>query len=343
MGLIEKFEPGEAVWVAPAEAAAQAPQGAQRGQAPTQSVRVMTYNILSGGWPRVDALEAVIRDARADVIGMQEAEPRTVDELARRLGMYSALSPSRRGSSVALLSRWPLRETQPHTSAPLHNALLEAVIEPEGGAPLRIFVAHLTASYTAWRAGEGERLRELAYILERMRATAKTGEPPLLMGDFNSLPPDERLLASRLLLHAAHNDVRRAQGDDMTGQPGVAKVLPAPLRPLANALVGLARLPALASACDAFAAVYVPRAVTRQTRAAGYIDLYARTHPDPQRREMSCPAQNPAGRIDYIFASPALAAHLATCELLGDTPGCPVSRASDHRPMLAALSLPAQA
>lgn len=340
MGLFEEIETLETLEMREEFAGTEA-RTPEEGLAATRSVRVMTYNILAGGWPRRDALEAVMRDARADIIGMQEVDPRTLEELAQRLEMRSALSPSRRGSPVALLSRWPLRETHLHEDSPIRNALLEAVVELEDGASLRIFVAHLAAGYTAWRAGEGERLRELAYILERMRAAGKSGEPQLLMGDFNSLPPDERLLASRLLLHAAQNDIRRAQGDDMKGQPGVAKVLPSPLRPLASALVSLSRTPLVARATDLTAALYVPRAVVRQTRAAGFTDLYTMTHPDPRQREFSCPAQNPAGRIDYIFASDGLTPRLTACDLLGDTPTRPVSEASDHRPMLATLTLPA--
>ena len=334
VGLSEQMEPIAEIETFQEVARDATPQG----RAATRTMRVLSYNILVGGWPRIDALEAVMRDARADIIGMQEVSPRTLDELARRLGMWSALGPSRRGSAVGLLSRWPLREVIPHESAPMHNALLEAVIAPDDEEPLRIFVAHLAASYSAWRAGEGERLRELAYILDRMRATGGPSAPQLLMGDFNSLPPDERLLASRLLLYTARNDALRAKGEDMVGQPGVRKVLPPPLRPLATALIGLAQAPALAWACDLAASAYVPRAVVRQTRAAGYTDLYTVSHPDPRGRELSCPSLSPAGRIDYIFTSDALSSRLATCELLADTPTCPVSRASDHRPMLATLA-----
>ncbi len=339
VGLSERIEDvGELTIVAEQpEGATRAPQ---ESLAATRTARVMTYNILAGGWPRIDALEAVMRDARADIIGLQEVSQRTLTELGRRLGMQTALGPSRHGSAVGLLSRWPLREVIPHAEAPLHNALLEAVVAPEGVAPLRIFVAHLAAPYSAWRGGESVRLRELAYILARMRATADTAEAQLLMGDFNSLPPDERLLASQLLLYAADNDTRRAQGGDLKGHPGVAKILPASLRPLARTLIGLARSPALARVFDLAASAYVPRTVIRQTRAAGYTDLYTVTHPDPQRREMSCPAQRPAGRIDYIFGNATLAPWLAACELLGATPTSPVTQASDHRPMLATLALP---
>lgn len=332
MGLSEKIESMEV-------AAGDQLRAPRDAQVATRTVRVMTYNILSGGWPRIDALEAVMRDARADIIGIQEVAPRTLDALAKRLGMWGAISPSRHGAPVALLSRWPLRDVRLHGDVPLRNALVEAVIAPEDAAPLHIFVTHLAASYSKWRGGEGQRVRELAFILDRMRASA--GEPQLLMGDFNSLPPGERLLASQLIAHVAQNDVRRAKGEDMTGHPSLRRILPRPVRPLAGALLGLARTPLLAQACDLAAAVYVPRAVVRQTRAAGYTDLYTVAHPDPAQRGMSCPSENPAGRIDYIFANDALATGLVACDLLSDTPASPVSLASDHRPMLATLTAPA--
>jgi endonuclease/exonuclease/phosphatase family metal-dependent hydrolase len=252
--------------------------------------------------------------------------------------MYSALSPSRYGAPVALLSRWPLRAVNLHAGSPLRNALLEAVVEPEGAEPLRIFVAHLTANYSHWRGGEGARLREINFILERMRPTAD--ETQLLLGDFNSLPPGERLRASQLLLQVARNDERRAQGEDMTGHPTLLGVLPRPVRPLARALAAWARIPPLAWIGDQLMGAYVPRAVIRQTLAAGYHDLYAEAHPDPRQRDASYSSSVPAGRIDYIFASPALAAGLLACEILGETPTRPVSSASDHRPLLATLAPP---
>lgn len=307
----------------------------------TRAIRVLTYNILTGGWARRDAIEAVIRDSRADIIALDEASPETLEALASSLGMYSAFSPgSAHGWSVGLLSRWPLRETHQHPNSPLNNALLEAVVLPDGSAPLRIFAAHLTAHYSHWRAGEGQRLRELAYILARMRATEGDGAEQILLGDFNSLAPGEHLLASQLLLHAATLDDRRSQGEFLDGLPTIAKVLPRPLRPLADALIRLAQKPALAALCDLVAGLYTPRAVVRQTRAAGYVDLYAATHPDRAQREGSCPSHDPSGRIDYIFASPALAASLVACDVLSDSPTRPVSRASDHRPVLATLALP---
>lgn len=314
--------------------------GPEIQQAPV--ARVMTWNALSGGWPRIQEIEAVIRDARPDVVGLQEIGPRALVRLGDRLGMERALSArtGRGGPTVGLLSRWPVREGPLHGDAPLRNALLEVVIEPPGAAPLRVFVTHLAAAYSAWRAGEGVRLPELRYILARMsQARVEGGEPQMLMGDFNSLPPGEPLLASRLLLRAAGHDAERAKGADLEGLPSVAKVLPPPLRPLGDALVSLARLTPFAALIDAVGGVYTPRAVITETVASGLIDLQAAACPDPLARVMTCPSDAPAGRIDYIFASPALAAGLIACAPLTDTPTRPVIAASDHRPVLASLTL----
>ena len=50
----------------------------------------------------------------------------------------------------------------------------------------------------------------------------------------------------------------------------------------------------------------------------------------PKARGFTCPAASPAGRIDFIFASPEMATHLETCYVLTDGEGMPGSAASDH-------------
>ncbi|HEX9038519.1 MAG TPA: endonuclease/exonuclease/phosphatase family protein [Ktedonobacterales bacterium] len=302
--------------------------------------RVMTWNVLAGGWPRLDAIEAVIRDARPDVIGMQEILPDALDALARRLDMrpLSAPSLSGRGSPVGLLSRWPARVAATHANVPLRNALLEAEIAPPGAPPIRVAVVHLAAAYSAWRAGEGVRLREIGLALARI-APEPDRQRLLLMGDFNSLAPGEDILAARLLLRAADNDAERAQGAELDGLPGLAKVLPPPLRPVGDALVAAARWAPVARLFDSATGVYIPRAVVATTRASGLVDLAAAVQPDPRLRPMTCPSDEPAGRIDYLFASPPLAKALLGCETLTDAPARPVTAASDHRPVLAALGL----
>ena len=181
---------------------------------------------------------------------------------------------------------------------------------------------------------------EIRDILARIsRLDAPDRARLLLLGDFNSLAPGERLLATRLLLRAAENDAAGARGVDMDGLPGVRHLAPPPLLPLARALLGLARWAPATRLIDAATGVYFPRAVIAETRAAGLVDLGATAQPDPRQRPMTYPSDAPAGRIDYLFASPALAKSLIGCETLGDADARPVNAASDHRPVMATLSL----
>ncbi len=307
----------------------------------TSSLRALTYNILVGGGPRLQAIEQVIRDSRADVVGLQEiVRPDLFIKLAERLEMHHTLARSRSGWHVAVLSRWPFVEERPHGGAQMARALLETLVETPTGARLRIFVTHLRAEFSSARAGETHRLREINYVLERMSVARAAREPHLLMGDFNSLAPGERLEATTVLRHALVADAHQRQhGQPPFGHPSVSYILPPAARPFRPMLVAATRFGPLAALCNALAGAYMPRDVVRRMRAAGYADCYATSHPDPRTRLFTCPLPTPAGRIDYVFASPALAARLIACEVLTDTPTRPVSHASDHRPVLAEFAL----
>lgn len=309
-----------------------------------QNIALLTYNMLAGGGLRLDAIEAVIRASGADIVGLQEAQrPEVLEELAKRLGMHHALARVPSSWRVAMLSRWPLLETHVHTGPGLPRSLLEALVALPDGGQLRLFVTHLSAAFRQRRAGEDLRLRELTGALERMRPAREAGEPHVLMGDFNSLAPREQLAATMVLRHAlAVDTARRAHKPDMQGHPGVDFILPPIARPLRRPLMLAARVPALAWLCDRAASAYMPRDVVRRARAAGYTDCYAAWHPDPRTRAFTCPSSSPAGRIDYIFASPTLAPYLECCEVLCDAPGRPVTQASDHRPVLARFQLMAR-
>lgn len=282
-----------------------------------------------------------MRASHADLIGVQEAlRPAAVRTLAERLGMNMALAWSPRGGHVALLSRWPIVASPTDSAPPMLKTLLQAQVCPPGVRPLRVFVTHLAGEYHELLAGEPRRLREVAYVLACMSQARATGEPQLLMGDFNSLAPGEHLRATAVLRQALMVDAARQAGARMDGLPGPEHVLPRVLRPLRGALAGAMRRPVLARLVDAAVAAYVPRAVIRRLLRAGYVDCYAALHPVLASRACTCPAAQPAGRIDYIFADVALARQLASCTIVADTPSCPVQRASDHRPVLAELLLP---
>jgi len=261
------------------------------------------------------------------------------DELARladRLEMNYAVAKAPTGWHVGLLSRFPMLRTRTYTGPMLSRALLEVLVALPGGEQLHVFTTHLPAMFSERRTGEGRRLRELEVILGHISAACPNGEPHVLLGDFNSVAPGERFRPMYVLRHALAVDARRhSRGEAMDGHPGVDYILPPAVRPFRGLLEGASQHSALSWCCDRLAGLYMPRAVVRRMLAAGYVDCYAATRPDPRMRELTCPADAPGGRIDYIWATPNLAERLITSEVLTDAPGCPVSRASDHRPIVA--------
>jgi endonuclease/exonuclease/phosphatase family metal-dependent hydrolase len=305
------------------------------------TVSVITYNILAGGGKRLKYIAEVIRDVGADLVGMQEVlRPDWVCTMAEALGMHYVIGTSPDRWHMALLSRYPIVETRSHTGPQFRRALLEAVVEVPHAGTLRLFVTHLHAGFNAFRAGESQRLREVSFVIERMRQARLRGEPHLLLGDLNSLAPGERLEASRVLRHALDVEKReRAEGRRLQGHPNLDNILPPAVRPLRPLLVRAFGVPPVAWISDQMVNLYVPRAVVRRLIGAGYTDLYAASHPDPHSRGFTCPQPDPGGRIDYIFADPRSAAGLVTCEIIVDGPGRDVTHASDHRPIVATLRL----
>lgn len=302
----------------------------------TQLVRVLTYNILHGGGSRLDAIATVIRDSGADIVGVQEVtDPHALNVLAERLGMHCAFAPSRTNRAVGLLSRWPIGDVDTTGGAHLRKALLGATVAVPGASPLRVYVTHLMAEYFEPLAGEPRRFREAGIVLERMQALREAGVPHLVLGDFNTLAPGERLHASAILRLALQVDAARAAGERMAGLPGVDSVVPRGLRPLRGLLRFVASSEALCRLFDLAVSAYVPRLVIRRMLAAGYVDCYVATHAVRAERGWTCSTRAPAGRIDYVFASPGLARRLRCCEILTDSPGRPIYAASDHCPVLA--------
>ncbi|MDQ6674247.1 MAG: endonuclease/exonuclease/phosphatase family protein [Chloroflexota bacterium] len=81
-----------------------------------------------------------------------------------------------------------------------------------------------------------------------------------------------------------------------------------------------------------------PRRTIRQLLGAGYVDCYRTVH--PRQPGYTYPSRAPWLRLDYIFASPALAAGLARCDLAR---GELAVRASDHLAVVADFDHPAVA
>ena len=75
------------------------------------TLRLLSYNIRHGGAGREAALASVISTARPDVVVLQEAtKPAVLEQLARDTGLVHW--GSRRGESLAYLSRLPLDHVQ---------------------------------------------------------------------------------------------------------------------------------------------------------------------------------------------------------------------------------------
>jgi exodeoxyribonuclease-3 len=157
-----------------------------------QTLRILSYNILRGGLGREQPLAAVINAQAPDVVVLQEAtRPEVVERLARATGM--TVSGAMPGRSLGFMSRVPIREHRWIRPRWSQHAFLEIVPED---ASVRIFGVHLSAVHAAWT--EARRVRELRSLLHAIRQHDRTSH--VLVGDFNTLAPDERLDVSKLPL-----------------------------------------------------------------------------------------------------------------------------------------------
>jgi endonuclease/exonuclease/phosphatase family metal-dependent hydrolase len=299
--------------------------------------RILSYNILVGGKRRVDQLTKMISSAHPDIVGLVEATSlRTVEELADRLGMQYRMSRTPRQGrdwQAALLSRLPIVETYPHVRPGiLTKPILEACVEEENGRKLTVFVTHLAAAFYQGRGGEGIRRREVQEILGIM--APRRGTPHLLMGDFNAIAPHDRLKASELVRYLVAMDLRRRQNPHATvGHANLDFVVPGPLRFLDPLLRVIPRSKVLCALFDEAGSLYAPRGSISTVLKAGYVDCFRSMKPrDPG---FTCPAAAPAGRIDYIFASPELAGRLSGCDVVTEGNGLRGDEASDHLPVVA--------
>ena len=157
-----------------------------------QTLRIVSYNILRGGVGREQLLAAVLNALAPDIVVLQEAtRPDVVGRLAQATGM--TVSGARRGRSLAFMSRVPIREhhwIRPRWS---QHAFLEIVPE---GTSVRIFGVHLSAVHAAWT--EARRVRELRSLLQAIKQHDQSHH--VLVGDFNTIAPNERLDVSKLPL-----------------------------------------------------------------------------------------------------------------------------------------------
>jgi exodeoxyribonuclease-3 len=135
-------------------------------------------------------LADVIRQQAPDCVVLQEAfRPDVVGRLADATGM--AVVAARRGRSVAALSRQPIashRWLRPRWS---QHAFLDLRL---AASDLRIVGVHLSAVHAAWT--EARRVHELRALLSSIANAV--GDRHVVLGDFNTLAPDEAFDPARL-------------------------------------------------------------------------------------------------------------------------------------------------
>lgn len=296
--------------------------------------RILSYNIQTGGTHRADKLATIIGAIRPDVVGLIEAtNPQLAEELAERLGMQLGLSGQAQHQKdwhVGVLSRLPIKDIQRHVRPDIFTKqhLLEVCVEEPNGNLLTVFVVHLTADFH--KRPESDRIRrgEVQEILRVM--AAKQGAPHLLMGDFNAISPGEGIKGSDLLRYVMNPErdylkkskelIERSELDFVT-------------RSYIHILQAIPRNKLLASIADTTSPFYAPRAGIELLHRAGYVDCYRRMN--RQRPGFTYPALAPAGRIDFIFASPELAGRLSAAYVVVKAAGMLGSEASDHLPVCA--------
>ncbi|MFM8357688.1 MAG: endonuclease/exonuclease/phosphatase family protein, partial [Verrucomicrobiota bacterium] len=203
---------------------AAAAAGCQTAPDPADStLRVLTYNTHHGegvdGRLDLERIARVIRDARADLVALQEVDRRAhrtggIDQSAEylrrtgRSGWYGAAMPFQGGEyGQVLLSRWPLAEPRvirlPGTPGREPRIAVTAVVEPPGWGRLRWTGLHFDAS----RADE-DRWEQAGALLRELSGEAI---PQLAAGDFND-PPESRVLQRFLGAGGAWEDTAGAAG-----------------------------------------------------------------------------------------------------------------------------------
>lgn len=316
--------------------------------------RIVSYNILAGGYSlrkggahRCTQLVKMLRSVQPDIVGVVEAihpgvkqTPTILEEIAGELEMQVVTGGDAkrcRGYQLALLTRLPIVMTKVHERpGVLARPLLEVCVEEKNGEHLTIFVTHLSAAFHRGRAGGHLRLREVAEILLITAPLRAEGKPHLIMGDFNSLAPGDPFKASALLRYIIQ--LNQISGDPAhDGHPNFKVVVPRQLRFLQPLLNLVAGSDVLCFLFDMLAYLYAPRGCIRNLKRL-YVDSYRHMH--PRTPGFTCPAAAPAGRIDYIFASPLLAERLIDCNVLqvGEG-GITGHEASDHLPVSVELGL----
>jgi endonuclease/exonuclease/phosphatase family metal-dependent hydrolase len=241
-------------------------------------LRVLAYNLYFGGADRVDAIERVLSQVDADIVGLTEADDEgVVQTLAGRLQMDHRWARGSGDRHIATLSRFPIRDWAIHHRPPLSQAALETtVILPgpaalgrgQGANSLSIYNVHLLPYLLL--PFEIRRWQAVGRLLQVIRA--RQPGPHLILGDLNAIAPGDRVLQ--------HKNPPRMR------------------RPMMLQLGYIFRLA-------------MPRLLE-----AGYTDCFRKLN--PRADGFTWMPGNLTTRYDYVLADPAMAGRLCDCRVVDD-------------------------
>lgn len=273
------------------------------------SFRVLSYNLLEGFRSHPERKAAAlnwIAQLNPDVAALQEMNGYSAKSLAEEALQWHhshALLLKPDGYPTALTSRASISHIYSAQEGFQHGLLKARV------AGIDFFVVHLSP----WSADE--RRREAALIVARVQESLRTGQPTLVLGDFNALSPADAGY------YAKHSDVRdflsRMDGPHPSGFV------------CANTVGGELDF----SVLESFGAAGLVDLVARKTKSARERLSFptplieAASTDDYLRRSM---------RLDYILASPDLARRCHSAKIVNDES---TARLSDHYPVVAEFEL----
>jgi len=162
--------------------------GLGHAAAPVTNLTVMSFNIWRNGGNSLSRTIEAIRQAGADLVGLQECNAQTARTIADALRFY--VLPR---VDVSIVSRYPIL-----TALPVGGGSGVAVALPDGQR-VYLFDCHLTAyPYGPYSMREGKdqafvlaqeeatRMPALNRLLEGMRPYVASASPVFLVGDFNA-------------------------------------------------------------------------------------------------------------------------------------------------------------
>jgi exonuclease III len=155
-------------------------------------LRLMTYNILTGGVSREKYIQEVIQSANPDVVVLQEVtDVEVLKSIARSLQMQWFLGEGNQKTRVALLSRLPILNFKSyHPRIPIWHNVIEAEVEYQPNKSFVLMGVHLIPHL--WIGFEVWRYLEVKYVLNLCKEFSR--QPLLVAGDFNAIALGDDLL-----------------------------------------------------------------------------------------------------------------------------------------------------